>query len=323
MMSLPCSWNYTSPREYLRRVERQTFPPLIISVAITGGIHGCEVNPNLPEIPEAQAKATFEAYEAGASIVHVHARDPKSGYSKATGDPAIYFDINKRIRELCYDIIINNTTGGAPDMPMEERVRSLDAKPEMASLNMGAVTCRFRLKKRLPPFKGRDEDTVFDGVFYNTLRNIEDWARIMKERGIKPEMELYNAGMFGAVYNLIDQELIDFPPWLQFVMGYSGGILPTPENLLMMLRHVPEGSLVSVIGIGPHQLPLNTLAIIMGLHARVGLEDNVYYRKGELAKSNAQLVERIVRLAKEFGRRVATPREAREMLGLSQQPSCY
>jgi len=320
------AWNYNNIQEYLELIRRGDMPPLIISVALTGGVHGKEVNPNLPETPDEQAQQTYEAYKAGAAIVHIHARDPKKGYASPSINPEDYRIINKKIRELCPDIIINNTTGGGlGQLTTEERMRSLEADPEIASLNMGPLAWKALLKKREPPLSGRPEDVLMDSVWPPTFswKETELFAQRMLEKNIKAEMEVYHQGQFQLVYNLINKNLVRPPYLIQFVMGAPSAVLPTPQNLISMLYHVPPNSIVSVIGVGPFQLPLTAIAIAMGLHVRVGLEDNIYYRRGELAKSNAQLVERVVRIAKELDRPIATPAQAREMLGLPKEPKRY
>ncbi|MEM1556964.1 MAG: 3-keto-5-aminohexanoate cleavage protein [Candidatus Bathyarchaeia archaeon] len=319
------AWNYNDPLEYVQRVRRGTLPPLIISVALTGGVHGKEVNPNLPETPDEQAQQAYEAYLAGASIVHVHARDPKTGYATPSTSPDDYRIINRKIRELCPDIIINNTTGGGLGLSTEERMRSLEADPEIASLNMGPLAWKALLKKREPPLTGRPEDVLVDSIWPPTFswRETELFAQKMLEKNIKPEMEVYHQGQFQLVYNLIEKNLVRPPYLIQFVMGPPSSVLPTPQNLISMLYHAPLNSIISVAAIGPFQTLLATIAIAMGLHVRVGLEDNIYYRRGELAKSNAQLVERIVRISKELDRPIATPAQAREILGLPKEPKKY
>jgi len=319
------AWNYNDVNEYLRLVRRQEMPPLIISVAVTGGVHGKETNPNLPETPEEQAQQAYEAYKAGASIVHIHARDPKTGYASPSTNPEHYREINRRIRELCPDIIINNTTGGGLGLSTEERMRSLEADPEIASLNMGPLAWKAILKKREPPLTGRSEDVLMDSVWPPTFswRETELFAQRMLEKNIKPELEVYHQGQFQLVYNLMEKSLLKKPYWIQLVLGAPSAALPTLANIISMLSHVPPDSMVSVAAIGPFQLPLTTIAIAMGLNIRVGLEDNVYYRRGEQAKSNAQLVERAVRIAKELNREIATSAQAREMLGLSKEPKQY
>lgn len=319
------SWNYLDTAEYLRRVAKQEMPPLIISACLTGGIHGKEVNPNLPETPEEQAKEAYECYKAGASVVHIHARDPNKGYAAASTDASQYRKANKLIRELCPDIIINNTTGGGLGLTTEERVKSLDADPELASLNMGPLAWKAFFKKRSPPLSGRPDDVLMDAIWPPTFtwNETEVFAKKMIEKNIKPEMEVYHQGQFQLVYNLIEKGLISEPYLIQFVMGAPSAVLPTPSNLLSMAANAPKGSILSVIGVGPHQLPLTTIGIAMGLNVRVGLEDNIFYKKGVLAEGNAQLVARAVRIAKELNREIATPSQTREMLGISKVPRQY
>lgn len=320
------TWDYSDIREYRRMVNKQDLPPVIISVAITGGVHGKELNPNLPESPDEQAKAALEARKAGAAIVHIHARDPSKGYASPSTSTEDYMKINKKVRELCPDIIVNNTTGGGlGDLTTEARMGSIFADPEVASLNLGPLAWKARLNKREPPLEGRPEEVRMDSIWPPTFTwgETELFAKNMAERNVKPELEIYHQGQFQLLYNLIDKDLIKPPYMLQFVMGAPSAEMPTAANLVSMLSHAPKGSAVSVIGIGAFQLQITTIATAMGLNIRVGLEDNVYYRGGELAKSNAQLVERAVRIAKELNREVATPEEARKMLNLSSEPRSY
>lgn len=276
---------------------------LIITAALTGGIHGKEANPALPEQPDEIIKDAIDCWNAGAAIVHLHARDSEG---RGVGDPGVFREINEGIRERC-DVVIQNTTGG-PGIPVRKRITSLDAAPEMASLNMGSVV--FFVGER-----GKEREQPF----VNLRSEIEAFAEAMLERGIKPELEVYNPSMFGEVENLISRHLIKEPYCVNFVMnvGGMGGYPGTPKNLITMLEQLPAGAAFNVSGVGRAQLPLNTMSIILGGHARVGLEDNVFYRKGELASGNAQFVERIMRLAAELGRDVATPSEAREILGIN------
>jgi len=313
-------WDYSDSYEYVRRVQRQEMPPLIITVAITGGGAGKEMNPNIPETPEEQAASTYEAYKAGASSVHIHARD-ETGADMST-DPSRYREINRRVRELCPDIIIGNTTGAAPWVSREEVIKILDAEPEICSLNMGPFHANMVQKKREAPLKGRPNDVVVDAVFMITWGEIERIARIALERNIKPELEVYNASMLWNVQRLIRENLLKKPYWMQLIFS-SGYEFPTPKALVKMVDCIPKDSMFSVIGVGAQQLPMTTMSILMGGHVRVGLEDNLFYCKGELVKSNAQLVERVVRIARELGREIATPAQAREMLGISQTPRRY
>ncbi len=313
-------WNYSDPYEYIRRVEGKEMPPLIITVAITGGAAGKERNPYLPETPEEQALSTYEAYKAGASSVHIHARD-ETGAETST-DPVRYLDVNRRIRALCPDIIIGNTTGISPWDSRERAVQVLDALPEICSLNMGPFHFYMLHKKRGFPLKGRPNDIQRDDVLMVTWKDIERIAKIALERDIKPELEIYNASMFWNVQRLISENLIKKPYWMELIFS-SGFEPPVPKALVNIVDCVPRDTMWSVIGVGPHELPLATLSIIMGGHVRVGFEDNLFYRKGELAKSNAQLVKRIVSIANELGREIATPALAREMLGISNIPRQY
>jgi len=156
-----------------------------------------------------------------------------------------------------------------------------------------------------------------------TYGEIASFARAMKERGIMPEMELYNPGQIWPVHDLIDQGLIQPPYWIQFVMGYQTSIYPTSANLLSLVNELPAGAFFMVAGIGPYQLPMTTMSILLGGHVRVGMEDNVYYRRGQLLGSNAEAVERVVRVARDLNRDIATPAQARAMLCLPATPSRY
>jgi 3-keto-5-aminohexanoate cleavage enzyme len=164
---------------------------------------------------------------------------------------------------------------------------------------------------------------VYDECLPFSYKLVSQFASEMKRHGVKPELETYHSGGPWVMHDLIRQGLVEKPYWVQTVMGYQTSSYPTVENVIHLLREFPEDSLWLCSGIGPHQVPMTTLAILLGGHVRVGLEDNVYYRRGELAKSNAQLVERAVRLCNELNREVATPAQARQMLGLSETPTAY
>lgn len=316
---MPYIWNYSDSYEYVRRVEAGEMPPLIITVAITGGGAGKERNPNIPETPEEQAQVAYKVYKAGAVSVHIHARD-ETGAETST-DPALYRKVNRLVRELCPDIIIGNTTGVAPWTPREEAIKVLDAEPEMCSLNMGPLEIMLVQKRREAPLTGRPTDIYRDDIFTITYRETEQIAKIALEKDIKPEMEIYNASMLWNVQRLIRKGLLKKPYWVQLIFS-SGFEFPTPKALVKLVDCLPQDCMFSVIGVGPHQLPLTTMSILMGGHVRVGLEDNLFYRKGELA-TNVQLVERVVRIARELGREIATPAQARKMLGISETPRLY
>jgi 3-keto-5-aminohexanoate cleavage enzyme len=315
-------WNYRDPYEWMRRVRTSGFPPLVICVAITGGIQGKEANPNLPETPEEQAEQTYEAYKAGASVVHTHVRDPKGWYN-CSGDTEQYRLVNGMIREKCPEIIINNTTGGGPGMTPEERLCVLDAKPEVATLNMGPDVFKMTLKERRAPIPHPRPETKIEGCSATDYAEVAMFAKRMKEKGIKPEMEIYQPGMYWIAEDLMAQKLIDPPYLFQFVMGYQTSFYGTPHNLLTFIQELPANSVYEVAGVGPFQMPMTVMSVLLGGHVRVGLEDNVFYRRGQLLKSNAEAVERIVRIARDMNREIATPAQARQIFGVSSKPSQY
>jgi 3-keto-5-aminohexanoate cleavage enzyme len=315
-------WKYSDSYEFMRRVGEATMPPLIICLASNGGVQGKEYNENLPETADEIADSVYDAYKAGASMVHLHARDPKNLASCArTTD--IWYDLNKKVRARCPDMIINNTTGGGLDTTMEERLSCLDAGPEVASLNLVPDMSKFKIKARKPPLPHPHPAIDYDECIPFSYKLVSRFATEMKKRGIKPEMETYHTGGAWVIQDLIQQDLIEMPYWIQTVMGYQTSSFPTVGNVLSLLNELPEGSLWLCSGIGPFQLPVTTLATILGGHTRVGMEDNIYYRKGEKMKSNAQVVERTVRIAHELNREIATPAQARKMLGISAKPSQY
>lgn len=313
-------WNHADAFAYLERVGRM--PPTIICVACNGGVQGKESNPNLPETPDEIAESVAGAYEAGASMVHVHARQEAHPTRPAVTTER-WLEVNRKIREACPEIIINDTTGGGPNMTMDERLRCLDAGPEVASLNLTPDMSRFRIRERPPPLPDPRPETLYDECLPFSYGLIQRFATEMKARNIKPELETYHTGGGWVIRFLIEEGLIEKPYWIQTVMGYQTSSLPTVDNVLNLIREFPEDTVWLTSGIGPHQLPMTTLAVMLGGHVRVGLEDNVYYQRGRKAESNRQLVERAVRIIHELNRDVASPAQAREMLGLSPTPSSY
>lgn len=269
---------------------------VIVTVALTGGFHGKEVNPNLPEQPDEIARDAYTCYNEGAAIAHIHARD-KEG--KTTGDAEVFREIKKRVRDMC-DIILSFSTGGGPGLTVEQRIQSAMADPDLCSLNMGSLV-------RL------------DGsVWQNTPSQLENWAALLKQRGIKPELEVYSHTMFQEVENLKTKGLIEEPYFINLVlgmMGRQGTLSATKKNLLSLIDFLPQECVFNVTTVGKMQLELTTLGLLMRGNIRVGLEDNVYYSKGVLA-TNEQLVSRSVKIIRELGFEVATTEEAREMLGL-------
>jgi 3-keto-5-aminohexanoate cleavage enzyme len=268
--------------------------PVILTAALTGGVHGKEANPNLPETPAEVGEAAAAAERAGASIVHLHAR-------RDTGERAFaterFQEVTDAVRARTDDVIVQHSTGGtgAPDGLRAEPLRT-DPAPEMASLDMGPLNRYQHLTSE------------------NTRGLVADLHAEMQERGIKPELEVFNGGHLNESLAILDE--LDDPPYLNLVFGGGTTTIPHPRNLLNLVENLPEGVEFNVLAFGPHQLPLTTMGILLGGHARVGLEDNLYYREGELAESNAQLVERAAEIAAALGRPVATPAAARDLLGL-------
>ena len=266
---------------------------LIITAALTGAEVTREQQPNLPLTPEEIANEAFACYEAGASIVHVHARDTEGN---PTQDMEVYREIKEKIESKC-NIIFQPSTGGAVWHTPEQRLQPVELSPEMATLSCG--TCNF----------GPD-------VFMNSEEYMIKFATRMKEVGLKPEIEIFERGMIENAKALVKKGLLQEPLHVDFVLGVPGACPGTPEDLMYMVNQIPKDWTWTVAGIGRSELPLAVMAIVLGGHVRVGFEDNVYYSKGRLATSNAELVERIVRIAKEMGREVATPDEARAILGI-------
>jgi len=287
--------------------ELRTTEKLIITVATTGTIHGKEVNPNLPEQPDEIAQAAYECWNEGASIVHVHARD-KNG--KGTSDPEILKDIDRRIREKKCDIIIQHSTAAdyVPRLSSDGKLRTIEMNPEMASLSITVP--------RMVLFRGQEH------VLITTLPEIEVGAKAMLDRGVKPELEVYNPTFMEDVYTLIDLGLLAKPYWIQLVMGMrriNRSYMPyTPRILMQLVDSLPPDSMFTTMGIAADELPAIVQSILLGGHVRVGFEDNVNYKRGQRAESNAQLVARAARIARELGCEIATPAEARKMLNIPQ-----
>ncbi len=268
--------------------------PLIITCAITGAETTREKQPNLPITPKEQAIAAEECVKAGASIIHLHVREDDG---KPSQRPERFKEAIDAIRARVGDVIIQISTGGAVGESIENRAKPLALKPEMASLNLGTLN-------------------FGDDVFINHPKDIEGFALKMREHGVMPELEVYEAGMIETGFRLAKKGILTGPLHFQFVLGVPGGMSGEAKNLNHMVSFMPEGVHWGVAGVGRYQLPLAVQAIVMGGHVRVGFEDNIYYSKGVVAKSNAELVARISRISAEVGRPVATPKEARALLGI-------
>lgn len=266
---------------------------LIITAALTGAEVTREQQPALPVTPQEIAAAAEECAKAGASIVHLHARQADG---TPTQDRETYRQIIAAIRERC-DVIVQVSTGGAVGMTSAERLAPVTLAPEMATLSMGTVN-------------------FGDDVFMNHPADMETFLHAMQQHGVKPEFEIFDTGMISTLNRWLKKGLLQGPQHVDFVLGIPGGMTGTPQALMYMVEQLPPDASWTVAGIGSAQLTLGTLAILLGGHVRVGFEDNVYYRKGELASSNAQLVARIARISAELNRPVATPAQARAILGL-------
>lgn len=300
-------------------LTRRGLPPLFICAAVNGGVQGKEYNSSLPESVAEIVAEVEAAVTAGAAMVHVHARNPND-LTKGARHARDWVELVEAIRSRCPDVIVNATTGGDLEMTMEERLSCLDAQPDIASLNLTPDMSRFRLKRREAPLPFPRDPHEIDVCLPFTYGQIEHFASEMALRGIKPELETYHTGGAWVIRNLIDKGFIRPPYLIQTVMGVQTASYPTPRHLLHLLDDLPQETVWLCSGIGPFQLPMTSIAMLMGGHVRVGLEDNIYYRRGEKLRGNAQAVERVVRLAEEFGREVMTPGEARAHLGLADSP---
>lgn len=266
---------------------------VILTVAPTGGVHGKDANPNLPEQPDEIAEQVQACEELGAAIVHLHGRD-----EHGENDPSRLQEVNDAVRERCDDIIIQNTTGGQG--PYDRRVLGIrtDPPPEMASLDMG-------------PFN-RGSSIITK----HSRENIDRLAREMRSKGIKPELECFNNGHLNEAYRLIDTGILTEPYYINLIFGHGTFTPPAPRNVLNLVDNLPDGAEFNLLAVGEHQLPLTTLSVILGGHVRVGMEDNLHYRRGEPVESNAQLVERTAAIVNRLEADLATPAEARVRLGI-------
>jgi 3-keto-5-aminohexanoate cleavage enzyme len=268
--------------------------PLIITCAITGAETTRHQQPKLPITPYEQAAAAAEAVQAGASVIHLHVREDDGQPSQR---PERFKESIEAIRRAAPGVIIQISTGGAIGESIENRAKPLALKPEMASLNLGTMNF------------GED-------IFYNHPKDIVALAAKIYENGITPEIEIYEVGMLETAFRMVKKKQLRGPLHCQFVLGVPGGMSGELKNLVHLVSMLPEDAHWGVAGVGRFQLPLAVHTLLMGGHVRVGFEDNIYYKKGELAKSNAQLVERVANLSRELGREVATPEVARQIMGL-------
>jgi uncharacterized protein (DUF849 family) len=296
---------------------------VIITCAVTGGVHTPSLSDALPYKPEDIAQQAIDAAQAGAAILHLHARNPEDG--SPTGNPEVYARFLPRIHAET-DAIINLTTGGSPEMPVEERLAgALRFRPEMCSLNMGSINFAFHgmaQKERKWKFPW-EKPYILNSegfIFRNTFKDVARIYRLMSDFGTRYEHECYDIGHLYNLAYFVDQGLVKPPLFIQSVLGILGGIGADPDNVIFMRRTADrlfgKDYVWSVLAAGRHQMPLITQAALLGGNVRVGLEDSLHIGRGQLASSNAQQVAKIAGILKELGLEIATPAEARTLLAL-------
>jgi len=295
----------------------------IVSAALTGAIHTPTMSPHLPITPDELAEDARRAYEAGAAVVHVHARNPETGQPSADSD--LYGEILAKIKSKC-GAVICTTTGGGFGMTTEERARVVKSySPELASLNAGSLNFALHpILDKIKEFKYDWEPEYLkmseDFIFPNTFKTLQEFSEIFAAEGTKPEFEIYDSGMLTNLAFLLQKAEIKKPVYLQFVLGILGGMPATVNNLVFLYNSAKDifgdDFVWSVCAAGRNQFKMCNAALLMDGFARVGLEDNLYLEKGRLAKSSGEQVEKIVRIAREHGLEPATADEAREVLGL-------
>ena len=296
---------------------------MIVSCAVTGSIHVPSQSPHLPITPEQIAESAVGAAQAGAAILHLHARDPETG--RPSPDPELFARFLPAIKSRC-NAVINITTGGGHGMTVEERTRAASTfKPELCSLNMGSMNFGlFPVLGRVKDFKHSWEpeylEMTRDFIFRNTYADIEMIVRTLGAEGTRFEFECYDVGHLYNLAHFLERGIVEPPLFVQTIFGILGGIGPEPENLLHMKavadRLFGEEYYWSILGAGRHQTNLVTIGAILGGSVRVGLEDSIYLAKGRLAESNADQVAKIIRILNELSLEIATPDEARAMLAL-------
>ena len=296
---------------------------MIVSCAVTGSIHVPSQTPHLPITPAQIAENAVGAADAGAAIVHLHARDPETG--RPTPDPEVFAEFLSEIAARC-NVVINITTGGGHGMTVEERTQAARRfKPELCSLNMGSMNFGLfpvlgRVTEFEHPWEREYLENSRDFIFRNTYADVEAIVGLLGAEGTRFEFECYDVGHLYNLANFVERGVVEPPLFVQTIFGILGGIGPEPENLMHM-KHVADRLFGddyywSILGAGRHQTNLVTIGAILGGSVRVGLEDSIYLSKGQLAESNAEQVAKIVRILGELSLEIATPDEAREMLAL-------
>ena len=297
-------------------------PKIIVTAALTGAIYTPTMSPYLPVTPEQLIEEALAVHKAGGAICHLHVRDPLNG--KPVGDVALFRKIATEVKKRC-DVILCFTTGGGLGMTTAERVKPVTVlKPEMASFNAGSVNfCLAPALKKIKDWKYDWEkpylESSLDFVYPNTFKTMTEYGRYFQESGTKPEYEVFDTAMINNIAFLIAEGVLAKPVYFEFVFGILGGIQSAPRNLMFLIdaaqREIGDFQF-SVCAAGRHQFNMCTQSLLLGGHVRVGLEDSTYLKKGVLAKSNAEQVQKIIRIAAELGLDPATPDEAREILGL-------
>lgn len=298
---------------------------VIITAAITGSIHTPTMSPYLPITPEQIAQHAIEAHVAGAAVVHIHVRNPETGHPSP--DMNLFREVLTRVKSRC-NVIINTTTGGGLGMTTEERLRVVPTfKPELATFNAGSINFalfdiaeRMKIKEWKYPWERPYLEMTRDFIFPNTFKSLEEFAQTFEENGTKPEAEIYDSAMINTVAYLLKRGYLKKPVYLQFVLGIMGGMLASIQNLGFLhetaKRNFGDDFVWSVCAAGRDQLPMCTTSLIMGGNVRVGMEDSLYAGKGVMAKGSADQVEKIAHIAQELSIDIATPDEARQILGL-------
>jgi uncharacterized protein (DUF849 family) len=298
---------------------------VIITAALTGNIHTPSMSPYLPITPDQLIEEAVRCEQAGAAVVHVHARNPADG--KPTTDVEIYREILSGIKAKS-TVVVSPTTGGTATMTPEERIRVVRVlKPEMATFNAGSLNfALYPVVSKIDTFKHDWEKDFLEStesfIFPNTFTSLKVFCQTMNEVNTKPELEVYDVGQITNLAQIILEGYLKKPLYLQFVLGILGGIPASIENLVFLTstaRQVLGEFELSVCAAGRHQFSMGVVNMLQGGHMRVGLEDNLYLTKGVLAKSSAEQVEKAIRIARELGLEPATPDEARQILGLKGQ----
>jgi uncharacterized protein (DUF849 family) len=294
----------------------------LVTAAITGAINSPTMSPYLPITPKQIIDQILDVHEAGGTVCHIHVRDPENG--RPVTDLELFREVASTVKSQC-DIILCFTTGGPAGSSSEERVQTVTTfSPELASFNAGSINFGlFPVLEKYKEFKYDWEAKYFqmteDFIFSNTFKQLREYCQLFQKRATKPELEIYDAGMVNNVAYLIEKGYIQKPVYLQFVMGILGGISPSPQNLIFLVEYAKRliGDFeFSVCAAGRSQFESCTQSLLLGGHVRVGLEDNLYLEKGVMAKSNADQVRKIIRIARELGIEPATPAEGRGILGL-------